>query len=237
MRTLFVDDSGNPRGKRSAGDIGLYILAGLAVDDRNLPAVIRAAVDAKASLGGRMCLGEWEAHAHDIWNNSGQFTDKESMLSIQQRQEIFSSMVDVIARSRLDIIPVAVDRVRYGIQNTRRRPLAVGWSTMFRRFERMLDIPGGEYGLILADAGRAGDERTARAIVEKMARSRMEQTPNCAGVLDGVIYRDSRLDIMIQLADIVAYIMHRHYRKDAHFEGWFEAIKAKFDTEPTKMLV
>ena len=219
------------------GDSGLYILVGLAVDDSNLPAVIRAAVDAKAAAGTRMGLGDWEAHAHHIWNNTGQFRGKGRVLTMQQKQEIFSSMVNVVARARLDVIPVAVDRVRHGIQNTGRRPLAVGWSTMFRRFERMLDIPGGEYGLILADAGRAGDERTARAIVEKMARSRMEQSPNCAGVLDGVIYRDSRLDIMVQLADIVAYIMHRHYRKDAHFEGWFESIKTKFDMEPTKMLV
>ena len=215
----------------------MYILAGLAVDDRDLPAIIRAAVDAKAAAGARMGLGEWEVHAHHIWNNKGQFTTKENMLTMQQKQDIFSSMVDVIARSRLDVIPVAVDRVRYGIQNTRRRPLAVGWSTMFRRFERMLDIPGGEYGLILADAGRAGDEKAARVIVEKMARARMGQSPNCAGVLDGVIYRDSRLDIMIQMADIVAYIMHRHYRKDAHFEDWFESIKAKFDMKPTMMLV
>lgn len=219
------------------GDSGLYILAGLAVDDRNLPAIIRAAVDAKAAVGARMGLGEWEAHAHDIWNNSGQFADKESMLSMQQRQEIFSSMVDVIARSRLDIIPVAVDRVKYGQQGTGRSPLGIGWSAMFRRFERVLDLPGGEYGLILADAGRAGDERAARAIVEKMARARMEQSPNCAGILDGVIYRDSRLDIMVQLADIVAYILHRHYRKDVHFQGWFESIKSKFDTDLTKLKV
>ena len=218
------------------GDIGLYILAGLAVDDRDLPAIIKAASDAKAAMGALMGFGKLEVHAHDIWNNSGQFANKESMLSMQQRQEVFSSMVGVVAGSRLGIIPVIIDRMWYERQRVGRRPLAIGWSSMFRRFERMLDRDEGEYGLILADAGRTGDERTARAIVEEMALAKMEQSPNCAGVLNGIIYRDSHLDIMIQLADIVAYILHRYYRKDGRFQGWFEAIRPKFDMNPAKLL-
>lgn len=229
---MFVDDSGNPRGKRAGGDIGLYILAGLAVDDRDLPSVIKAASDAKAAMIARMGLGELEVHAHDIWNNTGQFRGNGRVLTMQERHGMFSSMVDVVARSRVGIIPIAVDRRRCEQQGAGRRPLGIGWYAMFRRFERMLDRDGGEYGLILADAGRTGDERAVRSIVEKMAQARMEQSPNCAGVLNGVIYRDSRLDIMIQLADIVAYILHRYYRKDARFQGWFEAIKPKFDMDP-----
>ncbi len=235
MRLLFVDDSGNPRGKRAVGDIGLYILAGLAVDDRDLPSVVKAASDAKAAMCARMGLEELEVHTYDIWNNKGQFGSKENMLSMQQKQEMVSSMVDVVVRSRLDIIPVVIDRMWYERKRAGRMPLIIGWSSMFRRFECILDRPGREYGLILADAGRPSDERMARSIVEKMARARLEQAPNCAGVLDGVIYRDSRLDIMIQLADIVAYILHRYYRKDTRFQGWFEAIRSKFDMDPAKM--
>lgn len=103
---------------------------------------------------------------------------------------------------------------------------------MFRRFERMLGISQ-ELGLILSDAGNKDDERAARTIVERMGRARMEYMPNCTGVLNGVIFRDSRLDIMIQLADIVAYVVHKHYRKSAYFHGWFESIKTKFDVNPT----
>lgn len=232
MRLLFVDDSGNPRGKRSVGDIGLYILAGLAVDDRDLPSIIKAASDAKAAMYARMGLEELEVHTYDIWNNKGQFSSKENMLSMQQKQEMVSSMVDVVVRSRLDIIPVVIDRMWHERQRAGHRPLVVSWSTMLRRFEHILDLGGGECGLILADAGRAGDERAVRAIIEEMALARMEGSPNCAGVLNGVIYRDSRLDIMIQLADIVAYILHRYCRKDARFQGWFEAISPKFDMDP-----
>lgn len=235
MRALLVDDSGSPRGRRSAGGIGPYILAGLAADDRNLPSIIKAASDAKAAMIARMGLGELEAHAHDVWNNTGQFGGKENVLSMQQKHEMFSSMVGVVASSRLDVIPVVIDRARYE-QRTGRRPLAIGWSSMFKRFEHILDRPGGEYGLILTDAGRPGDERAGRSIVEKMAQAKMEQSPNCAGVLNGAIYRDSRLDIMIQLADVVAHILHGYYRKDARFQGRFEAIRPKFDMDPAKLL-
>lgn len=232
VRLLFVDDSGNPRGKRAGGDVGLYILAGVAVDDRDLPSVAKAAVEAKAAAGAAAGLAEWEAHAYDIWNNTGQFRGKGGVLTMRQKQGIFSGMIDVVASSQLGLIPVAVDRLRHGRQGTGRWPLAAAWYAMFRRFERMLDRPGGEYGLILADAGRAGDEKAARAIVEKMTSTRMERSPNSAGVLNGVIYRDSRLDIMIQLADMVAYVVHKHHREDARFQGWFEAIRPKFDAYP-----
>lgn len=100
MRLLFVDDSGNPRGKRAVGDIGLYILAGLAVDDRDLPSIIKAASDAKAAMCARMGIGESEMHAHDIWNDTGQFRGKGKMLTMQQKLEMFSSMVNVVTLPR-----------------------------------------------------------------------------------------------------------------------------------------
>ena len=233
VRLLFVDDSGSPTPLRAKGDSGLYILAGVAVDDRSLPSVVRAAGDAKAAAGALMGLGEWEAHAYDIWNNSGRFAGREGMLTVRQKREVFSRMIDAIAGSQLDIIPVVVDKLGHARQRPRRKPLAVGWSAMFRRFERMLDRPGEESGLILADAGNRDDERVARSIVERMGRARMEREPNRAGVMNGVIFRDSRLDIMIQLADTAAYVVHKHYRKNAHFDGWFEAIRPKFDANPT----
>ena len=37
---------------------------------------------------------------------------------------------------------------------------------------------------------------------------------------------------MIQLADMAAYVAHKRYRKDAHFRGWFEAIRPRFDEQP-----
>ena len=183
-----------------------------------------------------MSLGNWEAHAYDIWNNRGQFADRESRLTVQQKRELFSRMVDAIASLRLDIIPVVVNKLSHGRQGARRRPLAVGWSAMFNRFERMLDSAREESGLILSDAGNRDDERAARSIVEKMGRTRMERAPNRAGVLNGVVFRDSRLDVMIQLADMVAYVVHKHCRKDVQFQGWFEAIRPKFDGQPPWLL-
>ena len=103
---------------------------------------------------------------------------------------------------------------------------------MFGRLERMLDTSQ-ELGPILSDAGNKDDEGAARTIAERMGRARMEYMPNCTGVINGVIFRDSRLGIMIQLADIVAYAVHRHCRKSAYFHGWFESIKTKFGVNPT----
>lgn len=235
VRLLFVDDSGSPTARRAQGDIGLYILAGVAVVDRDLVSVASAASAAKAAVLPRADAGRWEVHAHDIWNNAGPLKSGGNALTLGQKQAIFASMTRVMASPRVRLIPVVVSKRHDNGQEHRRKTLSVGWSAMFRRFERLLDSPGGELGLILADAGRKADEEAARVIVEKMGRSRIGQASGYSGVLNGVIHRDSHLDIMIQLADVAAYVIHKHYRGDASFQRWFEALRPRFDEEPAAM--
>ena len=158
------------------------------------------------------------------------------MLAADQKREIFSLMANVVADPRLNVIPVVVDKLGRGRQKARRWPLAVEWSSMLKRFERMLDRTGEESGLILADAGGGNDEDAARAVVERLGRARMARAPNRGGVMNGVIFRDSRLDVMIQMADMAAYIVHKHCRKDDRFRGWFETIRPRFDANPTRLI-
>ena len=235
VRLLFVDDSGSPTARRAQGDIGLYILAGVAVVDRDLASVARAARAAKAAALPRVDAERWEVHAHDVWNNAGPFKSGGNALTLGQKQAIFASMTRVVASPRVSLIPVVVSKRHDNGQESRRKTLSVGWSAMFRRFERLLDSPSGELGLILADAGRKADEEAAHAIVERMGRSRIQPASAYSGVLNGVVHRDSRLDIMIQLADVAAYVIHRHYRGGAYFQRWFEALRPGFDEEPSVM--
>ena len=235
VRLLFVDDSGSPTPRRAHWDVGVHILAGVAVDDRDMASVAGAAIAAKEAVGLNMGGGGWEIRAHDVWNNAGPFGGKDAMLSMRQKRDIFSSMVNVIDSPRVGFIPVVVDKRGHKGRQGWRRPLEVGWSAMFRRFECELRQSDGEYGLILADSGRGADEEAARLVVERMGRSRMGQTAGHVGVVNGVIHRDSGLDIMIQLADVAAYIIHRHYRGSPHFRHWFEAIRTRFDTDPAAL--
>lgn len=234
MRLLFVDDSGSPTIRRAAWDIGVYILAGVSVDDGRLASVAGAADRAKAATIPRAGLGQREAHAHDIWNNTGQFGGHGNALTLAQKQEIFGFLTGVLAGLDVRLLPVVVDKRGRGGREPRRMPLATAWSAMFRRFEGLLDLPGGECGLILADAGRRADEAVARSVVEGMGRVRMERRLGHAGVF-GVIHRDSRLDVMIQLADIAAYIIHKHYRGNHIFQAWYEVIRTRFDADPTAL--
>ena len=81
----------------------------------------------------------------------------------------------------IDIVPVVVDKLGRGRQGPGRWPLAVGWSAMFRRLERMLVSTKEELGLVLADAGSKDGENAARAIVERMGRARMGRAPGRTG--------------------------------------------------------
>lgn len=88
----------------------MYILAGVAVDGRDMASLARAASDAKESTGVNRGAGGWEIHAHDIWNIAGPFSGRSTMLGVQQKRAVFSSMVDVIGSPRVGLVPVVVDK-------------------------------------------------------------------------------------------------------------------------------
>ena len=161
--------------------IPVYIPAGMAVDDGRLASVAGAADRAKAATIPRAGLGQRGAHAHDIWNNTGQFGGSANSLILEQKQAIFGYLTCVLAGPDVRLLPVVVDKRGRGGREPRRMQLAAAWSSMFRRFEGLLDLPGGECSLILADAGRRADEAVARSVVEGMGRARMERRRGHAG--------------------------------------------------------
>lgn len=110
MRLLFVDDSGSPTIRRAVWDVGVYILAGVAIGDERLASVAGAADRAKAATIPRAGLGRREAHAYDVWNNSGQFRGIGNALTLEQKQAIFGSLAGVLAGPDVRLVPVVVDK-------------------------------------------------------------------------------------------------------------------------------
>jgi len=78
----------------------------------------------------------------------------------------------------------------------------------------------------------AGGRR--RGLHEPCPQGGYAARPDCAGVLSGVIRRDSRPDIMVQLADTVARAAHKRHRENPHFRGWFESLAPRLDAGSPK---
>ena len=78
---------------------------------------------------------------------------------------------------------------------------------------------GTECGVIVADAS---DRQSERAISDAIHKEfRLHDRPDKRSlVLDGVIFKDSKFEPLIQLADMGAYIVHKHEKGDQKFAGW-----------------
>ncbi len=50
-----------------------------------------------------------------------------------------------------------------------------------------------------------------------------------------MIHMDSRLGVMIHLADIAAYIIREHYLVDPIFQAWCEAVRVRLDADPAAL--
>ena len=175
----------------------------------------------KQSLFPNVKPNELELHAHEIWHDYGPFSPGNLGPKLEEKRWIFNRVVDLACDSNIWLINVIIDK-SLGVGMGRRHwPLERSWIDMVKAFRQHLSIKkGAEYGLIIADASERMSERLIAKTVYRTAR-RYGTGHRRSLVLDGVFFRDSRLESVIQLADMVAYVIHRYMKGDAAFAEWY----------------
>ena len=224
---LYVDGSGQTKIKHSSQNNGLYVLSGVLVHERDRGSVEKSLVDAKRSLFPGFRPNEWELHAHDIWHGEEFFGREELGLDRAKRDEIFSKVVDVVRKSKITIINVIVFK---DMLRQRRSSMAMkfSWQRLTVRFEDFLarDQAHANDGLFIIDASHKTPETEIRNIILN-AVGRRRSRLGSSHVVEIPIFVDSFRWNLIQLADMIAYVVHKHYKKDSEFEGWFKSLVPK----------
>ena len=221
---LCADGSGQTKIKHSSQNNGLYVLSGVLVHEKDRGSVEKRLVDAKRNLLPGFRPNEWELHAHDIWHGEGFFGREELGLDRAKRDEIFSRTVDIARRSKITIISVIVFK---DMLRQRRSPMVMkfSWRRLTVRFEDFLarDQAHADDGLLLIDASQKTPEAEIRNVILN-AVGRRRSRLGSSHVVETPIFVDSSRWSLIQLADMIAYVVHRHYKKDSEFEGWFKSL-------------
>ena len=224
---LCADGSGQTTIKRSSQDNGLYVLSGVLVHEKDWRSVEKRLVDAKQNLFPEFRPNQWELHAHNIWHGREFFAKEELGLNSAKKDRIFSKIVNIACESEITIINVII----FKDMLTQRRSLTVmksSWQRLTARFEGFLDQNQAHAndGLFFIDASQRTPETEIKNAILGEVR-RVSSRLGSRHVVENPIFVDSFRWNLIQLADMIAYVVHKYYKKDPEFEGWFKSLVPK----------
>ena len=227
MYFLCVDESGQAKINSNTTDDSLYILSGVLVHEKDWRSVQKQLVDVKQDLFPESNPDEWELHASDIWNSRKFFSNKNLNLNFAKKYEIFSKVVDIVCKSEITLVNVIIFKNKLE-QRGSHAVLKYSWQRLTVRFEDFLEQNqiGTDYGLFIIDSMENNLETRIKDTILTGARSGRSRLGN-HHVIENPIFVDSFRWNLIQLADMVAYVVHKYYNKDPMFEGWFKSLDSK----------
>lgn len=225
---LYVDDSGQAGISRSRRDNGLYVLGGAIVHETRWKGIEADLTNIKKKFFPMMDPEEWELHAHDMWHNRGIFSDEKLGINYDQKQRIFSEVLEIARLSDATLIGVVIYKDNLKDRYAVPRPMAHAWTLLVDQFENFLKrhSPGTNAGMLCIDASDKGTECNISALISKLVKN---GTPfqSVDHVVENPLFVKSHLRGMIQLSDMIAYVVHRHHKGNSQFKAWFEDLFPK----------
>lgn len=208
MKLFYIDESGNT-GTRSDDIMQPYhLIAALAVDDVN----VRAIENDVRTLGlkhfGEVSRNtDFEFHGYEIHKGKGRYFSK---LKVEQRIEVMDDLLSVIKSYGLQIIYTVINK-----QATKAKlhPHQLAFLFLIERIEDYL-IKENSLGLLVADENRDIEQR----LIDDLERFKTIDTgfgyrpTKIDHIIDSLHFVKSHNNHLIQLADIVAYILLRYKR-------------------------
>jgi hypothetical protein len=218
MKLIYIDESGNT-GTRSDDILQPYhLIAAMVVDD----SVVRA-IENDIRMLGLKHFGEvsrntnFEFHGYEIHKGKGRYFSK---LKIEQRIEIMDDLLEIIKNYNLKIIYTLINK----LANTAKlHPHQLAFLFLIELIEDYL-IKEESLGLLIADENRDIEQR----LIDDLERFKTVDTgfgyrsTKVDHIVDSLHFVKSHNNHLIQLADIVAYVLLRgkKVKKDLNRAYW-----------------
>lgn len=228
MYFIWVDESGSPRINPQFNDNGYYILCGVIVREENWREIEDGISTIKKGVFPELNPQDWELHAFDMWNGAGLFQPGKSPLSLEKKRAVFSQVFEFVSKSEITLLCTIIFKDRLREKYTTPQPLKYSWTFLAERFEHFLaqKQTGTNNGLFAIDAIQNNIESQIRGVIGSMSRNGGNYPP-ADHVIGYPIFVKSHIHNMIQVADMIAYAVHRYYKGDSQFKDWFEKLKPK----------
>lgn len=227
MYLAYVDESGHAKAGPGKGDDRYYILSGVIVHEDDWKAIEDGMGDVKRRIFPLRDPQNWELHASDIWQKGDRSrSGKRLQLSLEKKNEMFSRVLEFVSESRVTLLCVVIRKDELKYKYYTQDVLRHSWTFLAERFEHFLSkkAVGSNKGMFLVDSSEKNIESKIRDIVADLTKKGSDHQ-RVDHVIEEPIFVKSHLRNMIQMADMVGYVVHRHYKEDPRFKDWFEVIK------------
>ena len=177
-----------------------------------------------------------ELHAYSIWNNQDFFANEKLNFTLAKKREVFSRVLDLVCRSEITLINTVISKDEMKARYTVPKPMEYSWMFIMECFEDFLKLQPERTnnGLVFVDSSQKVPESETRDIIQSLVRKGSPQQ-QIDHVIEDPIFVKSHLRNMIQLADMIAYVVYRHHKGDPRFREWFEMLKPKMHTHDGKL--
>lgn len=227
MYFLYADSSGHTKIKHDRHD-NPYITAGVIVHEKDHRSTESRIATVKREMLPWLNPCGWELHAYDIWNGRNFFDGSHMRMDRAKKLEVFSRIIEIAYELDITIVGVVMFKDKMARMYRSQTVIDYSWMFIAERFEHFLVQKPVETnnGLLFIDASQKNPESDIRRALQKAVKNG-SIWQSIDHVIEHPIFVESRVNGLVQLADMIAYVMLKHYRGDSEFEEMFELLKLK----------
>jgi len=223
MYLFYIDESGSPYSYSSRNEF--FVLSAVLIDDECWNRLNSEVTRIKRKYFPNRDLSTVEIKGSNIWNAKEEF----SGFDAAQIDGIFSDLFSVIDDNNVKIISMVIKKQQFLFANQDKDMLNECWKYMLERIEMFLTGEGGnQNGLIIMDSINPGEDIKRAKLLDSFKIFGTGRV-NLEHVLE-ITFTDSGLKNLIQLADIVSYIVNLHNRQNTKqtSKKFWEIIEKRF---------
>ncbi len=214
MELLFLDESGD--NGLAEGSSKYYILAGISFEDWSWKENFWKMVDYRRHITQKYGIMFDELKGSDLFAHRGYFFN--SPLIPADQEQIYKQAIDLICdefKAKFFVIAKSKDAFRKRFVQGKNliklfnQEIWTEYLTMFEEYliRKSETTKQPQNGLIYFDSNQ---EKFVRKIIRQFSRKFDQQVPfPGTGIIEDVVFRDSKVSYFIQMADILAFSINR----------------------------
>lgn len=221
----YIDESGNRGGVEGGSDY--FVVAGVVGGPAALDELAGRIRRLKLELVPHADPADWELHAREMFHDhSGSFLGS---MSTEEKMSVMRKMVDIVCGC--DVVPLGA-----AVSNKKMRK---GGSSAARITEHAMVLPvellerlaqgmgDGTALKVVSDTTHKKYRLAMERALSQRVTGRVRLPPGGERRVTRIEFVGSRSSALVQVADAIAYIIHRHVRGDAMFGELFGDIRRK----------
>lgn len=214
-QVLFVDSSGNPRSR--AGDSAYYTLGCVTGSHEALDTLSKMLYGLKLGLVPGRDPRSWELHGVRITHSHKYYPLRPR--TEDRRLAVFGAITEAICESDVTLFGVMVNNRRiYGQFGASANIMDAAWTFLMERYELFMRHRGtGGLGHVVSDKAGGADMQQIHVLVSGSMHRRNPISGVRTSRVTGIEFVDSTESLLVQAADIIAYIISRHANGDERF--------------------